>query len=228
MQSLIYAFHHTLTEIRREGTGGWVGGGDNNIRYDIHHVTLSSPSYHHAIIMQSLTYARTYPCTFVCGNGGTGTQVSMLHCWLWQAKLCQRNATSKTVQTKEQNCDILGGRNPHETQFSIKGQSKTQVFWDYKTQNSLEKTMYFQLPTVNTWKNHDVHRKKVHETTAPCIFVKTTKHKIAMPARTVSGPAGCLCLLNGSYGSYYILFLQELFVEHFLHAKFSDIFFFLI
>ena len=49
--------------------------------------------------------------------------------------------------------------------------------------------MYFQLPTVNTSKNHDVHYKKVHETTAPCIFVKTTKHKIAMPARTVSGPA---------------------------------------
>ena len=78
--SKTYAFHHTLTEIRREGTGGWVGGGDNNIRYDIHHVSLSSPSYHHAIIMQSLTYARTYPCTFVCGNGATGTQVSMLRC----------------------------------------------------------------------------------------------------------------------------------------------------
>ena len=45
--------------------------------------------------------------------------------------------------------------------------------------------MYFQLPTVNTSKYHDVHLKQVHE---------TTKHKIATPARTVSGPAGC-CLL---------------------------------
>ncbi len=55
--------------------------------------------------------------------------------------------------------------------------------------------MYFQLPTVNTRKIHDVHYKKVHETTAPWIFVKATKHKIAMPARTVSGPAGCFCTI---------------------------------
>ena len=146
MQPLTYAFHHTLTEICREGTGGWVGGGDNNIRYDIHHVSLSSPSYHHAIIMHSLTYARTYPCTFVCGNGATGTQVSMLHFWLWQVKRCQRNATSKTVQAKEQNCDILGGRNPHETHYSIKGQSKTQVFWDYKNTEFIGKNNVFSTP----------------------------------------------------------------------------------
>ena len=36
------------------GGGGWGGGGDNDVRYDIHHVTLSSPSHHHAIIMPSL------------------------------------------------------------------------------------------------------------------------------------------------------------------------------
>ena len=54
--------------------------------------------------------------------------------------------------------------------------------------------MYFQLPTVITSKNNDVHYKNVHETTAPLIYVKTTNHKIAMPARTVSGPAGCLSM----------------------------------
>ena len=52
--------HHAMTILRTSsyvdrdtqgGYGGWVGGGDNNIRYDIHHVTLSSPSYHHAIII---------------------------------------------------------------------------------------------------------------------------------------------------------------------------------
>ena len=67
--------------------------------------------------------------------------------------------------------------------------------------------MYFQLPTVNTWKNHDVHYKKLHETTAPCIFVKTTKHKIAMPARTVSGPAGYFC--KNPYQNF-IIFIKML------------------
>ena len=80
--------HHAISNLRissyvdRDTQGGYggLGGWDNNIRYGIHHVTLSSPSYHHAIIMQSLTFARTYPCIFVCGDGGTGTQVSMFHC----------------------------------------------------------------------------------------------------------------------------------------------------
>ena len=48
---------------------GWVGGGDNNIRYDIHHVTLSSPSYHHAIIMQSLIYAFHHTLTEIRREG---------------------------------------------------------------------------------------------------------------------------------------------------------------
>ena len=160
MQSLTYAFHHTLTEIRREGTGGgWVGG--------------------------------ILTCTFVCGNGATGTQVSMLHCWLWQAKLCQRNATSKTLQAKEQNCDILDGRNPHETQFSIKRQSKKQVFWDYKNTEFIGKNNVFSTPHCKYVKKQLMCIIKMR--TKPqrhWFFVKTTKHIIAMPARTVSGPAG--------------------------------------
>ena len=168
--------HHAISNLRISSyvdrdtqggygwVGGWVGGGDDNIQYDVHHATLSSPSYHHAIIMQSLIYAFHHTlteirggwvggwvggiitCTFVCGNGATGTQVSMLHCWLWQPKLCQRNATSQTLQAKEQNCDILGGRNPHETQFSIKRQSKKQVFWDYKNTEFIGKNNVFSTP----------------------------------------------------------------------------------
>ena len=57
--------HHAISNVRissyvdrdtQGGYGGWVGGGgggDDNIQYDVHHATLSSPSYHHAIIMQS-------------------------------------------------------------------------------------------------------------------------------------------------------------------------------
>ena len=49
MQLLSYALHHTLTEIRMEATGVGVGGwSDNNVPYDIHQVSLSSP-YHHAM-----------------------------------------------------------------------------------------------------------------------------------------------------------------------------------
>ena len=42
--------------VDRDTQGGYRGGGggDNDVRYDIHHVTLSSPSHHHAIIMPSL------------------------------------------------------------------------------------------------------------------------------------------------------------------------------
>ena len=47
MQWLTYALHHTLTEIRREGTG-WVGGGIITFG-----TTYIMSLYHHHIIMQS-------------------------------------------------------------------------------------------------------------------------------------------------------------------------------
>ena len=58
IQSLTYAFHHTLTGIRREGmgwVGGWVGGiitfGTTYIMslYHHHHIITQSSRHHHAI-----------------------------------------------------------------------------------------------------------------------------------------------------------------------------------
>ena len=72
--------------------------------------------------------------------------------------------------------------------------------------------MYFQLPTANSSKNNDVNYKILNETTTPCIFVKTTKHKIAMSARTVSGPAGCLCLRLENRTSKTLFFAANVFL----------------
>ena len=81
MQWLFYALHHTLTEIRREGTGGgWVGGiitfGTTYIMSLCHHLhiimqSLSSRN-HRAIIMLSLTYAFHHTLTEIrrAGTGG--------------------------------------------------------------------------------------------------------------------------------------------------------------
>ena len=85
--------------------GGSVGGGDNDVRYDIHHVTIVPENLHvlngtyanacQCIQVPLTAYGRNsnvaypiicevrrriYPCIFVCGSGATGTPVSMLHC----------------------------------------------------------------------------------------------------------------------------------------------------
>ena len=57
---------------------------------------------------------------------------------------------------------------------------KTEVMFNTKMLDSLEKTIYLQTTTANTSNNHDVTSKNPHETTTPCILSKQHIQKITI------------------------------------------------
>ena len=98
MQSRTYAFHHTLTEIRREGTGGYGGGGGwvggmitfsttyiMPLYHHHHIITVISSRNHHAIIMQSRTYAFHIISSYVDRDTpGVGGGDNNMYTRMWQ------------------------------------------------------------------------------------------------------------------------------------------------
>ena len=83
-----------------------MGGGDDNIQYDVHHATLSSPSYHHAIIMQSLTYAFHHTLTEIRREGtgggwvGGGDNNMYIRMWQWRHWHSSQHASLLTLTSK--------------------------------------------------------------------------------------------------------------------------------
>ena len=98
---------------------------------------------------------------------------------------------------KHRNVIFLAAETHTEQKISHKKTSKNTGVFKHQTGGFIGKNnIYIRKTIVNASKNHDVTYKNPHETTTPCILSKQHILKIPMPARTVSGPAGYLCVIK--------------------------------